>query len=171
MDIEALAFCADAPYPLIKPVAPNRIYARWMLDNMGGPNSEMSAVSLYFYDHLITEEKFSEVSAIFHKIFVVEMHHLEIFGKLALELGENPLLCTRYQNRRSYWTPGYNKYPTDFGRLVQAALESEQAAVRKYENQINCVTDPNIIENLMRIIMDERLHIQIFSQIMMEYRL
>lgn len=171
MDFEALTYCSDAPYPLVQPVAPNRTYARWMLDNMGGSNSEMSAVSLYFYNNLITACEFKDISAVFHKISVVEMHHLDIFGRLALALGENPQLCTRSQNRRIYWTPGYNKYPTEFGRLMHNALEGEQAAIRKYENQINCVNDPNIIENLMRIILDEKLHIQIFTQIIMEYQL
>ena len=68
------------PYPPIRITKQNKSYAQAMLDNMGGRVSEMSAVSLYFYNHLITE-KFPEVAELFHKISVTEMRHLEIFGK------------------------------------------------------------------------------------------
>ena len=49
------------PYPPIRITKQNKSYAQAILDNMGGRVSEMSAVSLYFYNHLITE-KFPEVA-------------------------------------------------------------------------------------------------------------
>ena len=39
-------FAADAPYPPVCVDGVNRLYGRMMLDNVGGQNSEMTAVSL-----------------------------------------------------------------------------------------------------------------------------
>ena len=93
LSMDDLRYTADLPYPPIKVEMKNPAYAKAMLDNIGGLNSEMSAISLYVYNNLILEEK-KEIAAIFHKVSIVEMHHLEIFGKLALQLGEDPRMWT-----------------------------------------------------------------------------
>ena len=95
LSMDDLRYTADLPYPPIKVEMKNPAYAKAMLDNIGGLNSEMSAISLYVYNNLILEEK-KEIAAIFHKVSIVEMHHLEIFGKLALQLGEDPRMWTHY---------------------------------------------------------------------------
>mgnify|MGYP006866390731 FL=1 len=40
-------YCAPEPYPPVQAVGKNRRYAEAMLDNVGGSNSEMSAVAVY----------------------------------------------------------------------------------------------------------------------------
>ena len=53
------------PYPAVHAEGPNMQYARIMLDNIGGGNSEMSSVSLYMYNSLAAEEpaiKFCKVN-------------------------------------------------------------------------------------------------------------
>lgn len=82
LSIHDFHYSSDAPYPPIKAESGNPAYARVMLDNIGGSNSEMSAISLYVFNQLITGYN-PDVSAVFHKVSIVEMHHLEIFGKLA----------------------------------------------------------------------------------------
>lgn len=96
------------PYPEIDPKERNLSYGKLMLDNIGGENSEMTAISLYTYNLLITGQ---ELSKLFHEIAVTEMHHLKIFGKLALALGENPRLWTQKKSRYIYWSPMYTRYP------------------------------------------------------------
>ena len=57
-----------------------------MLDNMAGNRSEMSAISLYTYNQLITDEH-KEIAEIFHKISIVEMHHLLYFWYFGQTIG------------------------------------------------------------------------------------
>ena len=95
LSIHDFHYSSDAPYPPIKAESGNPAYARVMLDNIGGSNSEMSAISLYVFNQLITGYN-PDVSAVFHKVSIVEMHHLEIFGKLAQQLGEEPRLWTQH---------------------------------------------------------------------------
>lgn len=169
IDYENLRFASDKPYPPLKVTQENCTYAKWILDNVGGSNSEISAVSLYFYNNLMIDESYTQVARIFHKISVVEMHHLNIFGKLALLLGEDPRLWTMNCNRKCYWTPGYNRYPLEFDSLLNNALTGELATIEKYKEQICRIDDPYITENLKRIILDEELHVDLFKMILREY--
>ena len=57
-DDSKFTFSAETPYPEIHIHTQNMSCARWMLDNLGGVNSEISAVSLYFYNHLIIDEEY-----------------------------------------------------------------------------------------------------------------
>lgn len=163
-----LQFASDKPYPNVCVEEKNSMYAKAMLDNVGGSRSEITAVSLYFYNNLIAGEH-EDISYIFHKISIVEMHHLEIFGKLSLQLGENPRLWTAKGRRRVYWSPGYNQYPVQLESLLYNALNGEKATVEKYEQQACSIKDINITENLKRIILDEKIHIQIFESLIQEY--
>lgn len=80
----------DLPYPPIKIHCCSRANGLAMLDNMGGMNSEMTAVSQYLYNSLVLEACDPELSNIFSVINRVEMHHLQIFGQLAAQLGWIP---------------------------------------------------------------------------------
>lgn len=171
MDREKIAFTHDGPYPPIEIRCRNSVYGRQMLDNMGGCNSEMSAISLYFYNNLVTEPKFADIAWIFHKISIVEMHHMEIFGKLAMYLGEEPRLWTCREEEKVYWSPSCNKYPWELRGLMHNALEGELNTIEKYKDQIKCIDDPCIVANLERIILDEEVHVAIFKMIIEEYHL
>lgn len=159
---------AAAPYPPVQACGQNRDYGFAMLDNIGGSNSEMSAVSLYFYNQLRTMYC-KEIADCFHHISIVEMHHLEIFGTLAFQLGRDPRLWTRIKNRMAYWTPGYNHYPAELPELLKNATIGEEKAIEKYIFQRDRIDDCNIVENLNRIIMDEQIHLEIFHQLYDQY--
>lgn len=153
------------PYPAIRIEAQNRCYARAMLSNIGSCNSEMSAVSLYFYNSVVLKNCFAEVSEIFHKISIVEMHHLDIFATLACDLGADPRLISCDRSRPAYWSPSCNRYPDPIMPLLTNALHGEQDAVRKYREQLTWINDPCICACLKRIIRDEELHIRIFEEL------
>lgn len=153
---------AQDPYPEVRAQGRNPRYAEAILSNVGGSNSEMTAVSLYFYDHLVTAGV-PEVAQAFHAISEVEMHHLEIFGTLALQLGADPRLWSAQQGRRVWWTPEYNHYARKLGPIIQDAVRSERACIRKYESQLRWIRDENVVANLRRILQDEHLHLDMLS--------
>lgn len=164
LPIDDFRYFSDLPYPEVKAEAKNPVYAKVMLDNVGGTNSEMSAISLYIYNNLITEDR-KDIAAVFRKVSIVEMHHLEIFGKLACQLGEDPRMWTHYGCKKAYWSPSYNQYPADLPSLLRNVINSEKAAISKYQHQISYIRDENLTENLRRIILDERLHVDIFERL------
>ena len=162
------AYAAPGEYPPVKVNEKNRLYGRMMLDNMGGQNSEMSAISLYIYNHLFLNDR-EYLSHVFRKISIVEMHHLATFGQIAKLMGENPRLWTHRGNGMAYWSPGYNQYPTELGYILQNALMGEKKAIQKYEEQCQIIQDENIVKCLKRIIEDEEVHIDILKMLYQEY--
>lgn len=156
------------PYPPVQVEQKNLVYAKAMLDNVGGRISEMSAVSLYFYNHLQSKE-LPEVARAFETISIVEMHHLEIFASLAKELGEDPRLWTVQGENYVYWSPGYQQYPVSLPELLQNALQGEEQAIRKYQQQLEWIEDDGVRANLQRILEDEALHVRIFQGFLEQY--
>lgn len=164
-----MQFQSSEPYPPIDCSIKNSKYARIMLNNMAGNRSEMSTISLYIYNQLITDEH-KEIAQMFHKISIVEMRHLYIFGTLARQLGADPRLWTSCHNRTVYWSPGFNQYPKALPKLIEHSLQGERFAVEKYTKQLNVIKDETIINNLKRIILDEELHIKILENCLNTYQ-
>lgn len=156
------------PYPPVCAQRPNRLYAGAMLDNIGGCNSEMSAISLCLFNQLVSS-KLEDVAETFHAIGKTQMRHLEIFGTLAHQLGESPRLWTRRGEGKVYWSPGCNQYPTALRPMLLHAVSGEKAAIRKYEAQAKFIRDDNVVQNLKRIIADERLHLAMLTQLFRKY--
>ena len=159
-----ILYASDKPYPAIQIERQNPSYARAMLDNMGGRNSEMTAISLYVYNGLISECE-PALSEAFQKISMVEMHHLRIFGRLAFALGENPRLWGIQGAHKVYWSPGYNQYPSQLKPLLLNAIRGEQEAIQKYEKQIKSIYDECIQNILRRILLDEEIHLTIYKKL------
>lgn len=155
---------AEAPYPPIQVNCPNLTYAHEMLSNMADIASEMSDISRYFYISVVTQEHYRWISTCFHHISIVEMHHLKIFSELALQLGEDPRLWYG-QNNKNWWSPSYTDYPCKLCALVAESINSEKKAINKYSKQANGIHDIHIVKNLKRIILDEEIHLQTFTDI------
>ena len=151
---------SDLPYPPVQAETHQRDYAYAMLSNIGSSNSEMSAVSRYFYNSVITNSDYGDFARCFHKIAIVEMHHLNIFATLALQSGADPRLWSLQGRRMAYWTPGFNNYPREIRAIIESSIRDEENAIRKYTRQSQTIRDVNIVENLNRIILDEQLHIE-----------
>jgi len=155
------------PYPPPQVQGRSPAYANMMLSNMAACNSEMSAVAQYRYAHLMSMGADSEISLLFHKVSVVEMHHLDLFGQLALELGAEPRLWHCRNNRMEYWSPrGINYAHCTVQDLVKAALEAELGAIRKYECQLERIADPHIAALLRRVMEDEQEHVKLWEEVL-----
>lgn len=152
---------AATPYPAVSAGGRSSRYAGAMLENLGGRVSELTAVTRYVYGHFITGE-FPEVGEAFRQISIVEMHHMEIFGALSRQLGAQPRFWAGGGGRMNYWTAGYLSYPQDVGGLLDASIAGERQAIRQYEQQTRWIKDANVVENLNRILEDERMHLEVF---------
>lgn len=159
----------NKPYPEMTDIKENPQYASLMLSNLAGLYSEMNAVSLYFYNHVILKDVWPELSVAMEKISIVEMHHLDIFAHLAYHLGADPRLWDCQQGCLEYWSPGYNVYPSHLKSLLENAIIQEQNTIAIYQQQITCIKERTIQKILHRIIEDEKLHIQIFEYFLNEY--
>lgn len=166
MNDQGFVFSDPAPYPPVQVCGPNGRWAEMMLQNVGACHSEMSAVSLYFYNSVITEGRRQEISRCFQRISVVEMRHLDIFARLAFLLGADPRLWSGPPRRLGYWSPSCNSYPRDLAPMLQNAIHGEMDTISRYRQQSSCIADANIKAILDRVILDERLHVDIFQSLL-----
>ena len=109
------------------------------------------------------------MSECLERIAIVEMGHLDIFARLARQLGEDPRLWTPFRGGRRYWTPEYLRYPQGLAQLLRYAIEEEKSTIQKYNQQALWIKDENIVANLRRIIEDERVHIEVLSSLLESY--
>lgn len=168
MDITNFHFSDHTPYPPVETDGKNPQYAAAILSNIGACSSEMTAVSLYFYDSLITRNYRPDIAQCFHRISLVEMRHLDLFGELALKLGADPRLWSCSKSRMYYWCPGCCQYTAHLPDLLTNALNGEIEAIRKYHAQSEWIEDSHIKAILNRIIADEELHVRIFRELLAE---
>ena len=152
----------DLPYPPIRTECRRMDYACAMLGNVGGCNSEMTAVGLYFYNSVMLGQEHGDLAQCYHKISVVEMHHLDIFASLARQMGLDPRLWEVKNQRTFYWSPTYIQYPRGLREIIDISIQGEAAAIQKYTRQAETIQDENIVEILNRIILDERHHLELF---------
>lgn len=162
-------YAEDLPYPPIRIQEKNLMYANAMLANMASANSELSTITAYVYNSMVTEPHFKKCSQYFHGISIVEMRHLHIFGQLAMELGASPRFWSRYRNRMVYWNAGCNTYSLKLNELIKNAIRGENAAIDQYYQQTRWIKDPCIVEILKRIIMDEEKHVALLNQLYGEF--
>lgn len=164
-----MKYYVDKPYPSIDQLDINIHYGQMILSNVGGLHSEMNAVSLYFYNNVIMENSWKDLSIAMHEISIVEMHHLDIFAKMCCKLGIDPRLWDCQNDFLEYWSPGYNVYPRQIQTMLENAIIQEQNTIDIYQYQISCIDEPVIQNVLQRIILDDKLHIQIFEKFLNEY--
>lgn len=149
-------------YPAIHVENKDPAYIPEILSNMGGVDSEMSAVSLYVYNQLVTEN-LPDLASAFQRISIDEMRHLKIFGTIALQLGADPRLWIKRGHTPVYWSAKYNRYTTKPRQILSNALYTEYMTVDKYTRQAKRIQDASIVENLQRIILEEQQHIATFK--------
>lgn len=164
-----MKYQCDSPYPSIQDLDINLKYGYMMLSNLGGLHSEMNAVSLYHYNHVIINEEWNELADVFMHIAMVEMEHLDIFSKMCLKLGVDPRLWECQDDFLEYWSPGYNVYPKQIYTMLKNAIFQEQNTIDIYRYQIECIDEPIIQNMLKRIIEDEKLHIKILQYFLKLY--
>lgn len=161
-------YAAEGPYPEVRSVRKDRRRGMAILSNVGGGVSEMSAVGFYLYGRFAAMGR-PEVAECFQGIAAVEMRHLDLFAKLARQLGEDPRLWSPFQGRRRYWTPEYLRYPRRLDQALQTAIDEERNSIRKYEQQAKWMGDEEVAALLRRVAADERVHLDLLTGLYRSY--
>lgn len=154
----------DAPYPSTKGVGKNLAYAKIIQESLSSPISEFTAISQYVFDHMISGPQNVDISEAFEGIAIVEMEHLELLGKLIIELGAIPYYKGDWRNK--FWQGNFVKYNTNLRTMILCAISDEKKAISQYQRSIDMIKEPKICKLLERIILDEEVHIEIFKELL-----
>ena len=156
----------NIPYPEAKTDEKNLCYANLLLNDYAGKNSEMTAVTQYTYQDIISTEMYPEVADALECIAIVEMHHYDLIATVIREFGGDPQLRVINNGQPRYWDAKYVNYNKNPRRFLRENIIAEKAAIESYKKRIRQINDPNVQKLLERIIIDEEHHIEIFQSLL-----
>lgn len=154
----------NIPYPEVKTEKKDIEIAKDILNSYAGRVSEDTAVHNYVFQMMMQDNK--EIKEILRGIAIVEMHHLEILGKLVYALGLTPLFASVVDNHTKWFSGEYVDYERNWEQTLRDNIFQEEMAIKNYEHIILKTKDENIKHILKRIILDERVHIEIFTRLL-----
>lgn len=157
---------AGLPYPPIMVERPNLQTAKLLSFDLGSQKSELTSVTQYVYHSWQLDEEQKETAQLLLDISKVEMHHMEILGRLIILLGGNPTYSAVVGNRRIVWNGNMVTYSRMMVRMLQDDMMLEQAAIDTYQRQLRVITDKCVAANIERIIQDEEVHMKLFKQLL-----
>ena len=153
----------DMDYPAVQTSGQNIYYASLLTQDFAGAGGEMSAITQYFYQHLITLNQHIEFADSLKCISMVEMHHLDIIGQLIMLYGGDPQIKTVIPNRCHYWSSNHLSTTKTIQVFIRQNIISETKAISAYKTRLKQLNDPLAQPIIERIIMDEEHHIEIFE--------
>ncbi|WP_123053768.1 ferritin-like domain-containing protein [Clostridium sp. JN-1] len=153
-------FMAKKSYPEPKVEGKNIFYANLLLQDYAGMVSEFTAVSLYVYQHIVSEDEYADYSYLIGKISIVEMKHLDLLGDTIRLLGTAPIYTNSVYPCNKLWTAAYVNFDCRIENMIREDIKSECAAIEQYNKHICMINDTYIRKLLKRIVMDEEIHLK-----------
>jgi len=155
------------PYPTVQTNGKNLYYASLLTNDYAGIVSEMSAVSVYIFQNIVTTNQ--RIADTLKCISLVEMRHFGYIGKLIEAFGGNPRLAVQSGCKCIFWNSQYLSYETNSKCYLKENIACEKAAIANYKTRITQISDKNVQVLLERIIMDEENHIRLFEALLEEF--
>ncbi len=159
-----MLYNANIPYPKIKVERKDIEIAKDLLNSYAGRVSEDTAIHNYVFQMMMQDQP--ELKKILEGISIVEMHHLEILGKLIYALGLTPLFANVEDNHTTWFSGQYVNYEKNWQQILSDNIFQEELAIKNYEKIISKTNDINVKHILKRIVLDERVHIEIFTKLL-----
>lgn len=157
-------YTANLPYPEPMVEIQNMQYANILLKDYAGAVSEFTAISLYVYQHFVSEGEYKDYAELIGGVSMVEMKHLELLGETIKLEGIKPMFVNNVCPLGKLWTPNYVNYATFIREMLKEDIQSEEKAIENYRYHITLIQDKYIRKLLERIILDEELHLKLFMQ-------
>ncbi|HEY8390431.1 MAG TPA: ferritin-like domain-containing protein [Clostridia bacterium] len=154
-------FKLDLPYPEVEPVCDPKT-VMLIKEDYAGCQSELTAINVYIYQRILMNDVLDELAGVLLGIAIVEMEHLELLGMAIKNLGGDP----EYEVGCRMWTADYVIYTKNPKEMLLANIEGEKTAIRNYRRHIRMIDNRQVQKLLERIILDEELHIDIFSSLL-----
>lgn len=163
-----MQYSMNIPYPKIQVDRKDIEIAKDLLNAYAGRVSEDSAIHDYVFQMMMQDNE--DIKKILKGISIVEMHHLEILGKLIYALGLTPLFASVEDNHTKWFSGEYVNYEKNWEQTLRDNIYQEEVAIRNYEKIILKTNDENVKHILKRIILDERMHIEIFTKLLAQIK-
>ena len=157
----------DLPYPSLNNVKKNLRFARLISPLYASAHGELNAILGYSYYATNFENYFSEETAkILKRIAVAEMEHLEILANLLTKLGQDPVYGYYSPLGFEYYQTSSLSYSKTPQKMLLDAISGEMIAINDYLETANKIEEENVSAILIRIRLDEELHVKILKELL-----
>ena len=157
--MECQQYNLNLPYPEVSG-EPDPETVVLLQEDYAGIISEMSAVNQYMFQYLLLSENSYPFSEALKCIADNEAWHKELLGRAIVRLGGTPILAAT----NTYWCANFISYDQDPRRMILVNINIEFAAIYNYRWHIQLTSNDSVKQLLERIILDEELHIRLFTQ-------
>lgn len=157
----------DEHYPTTDGITPDAHSLSVILPAYASPRSELNAILQYFY-HFFNFDKqgLKDDASKIERIAIAEMHHLEILGKMIINLGARPIYCLNPPTAFNFYSTKCVTYSCDLKSMIEDDINAEELAIRQYRHMLKHLKNCQICEIISRIIKDEELHLATFKEIL-----
>ena len=163
-----ISTAAKGEYPPIQIAEPNPQYSQLLAIDLASAQSELTSIMQYIYQSWRLYGPYQKVGEVMECIARVEMHHMEILGKLITLLGGNPKYMSVQHHCPTFWQADMVAYSGNLRQMIQEDIVLEQAAIDTYLRQFQIIKNPYIQAIIQRIIEDEKVHLAIFHKYLTE---
>ena len=73
------------------------------------------------------------------------------------------------KRKRINWSPNFVNYGEIAEEMIEFDIRDEYAAIRQYSDSIKIIKDTKITDIIKRIIIDEKIHIEILTNLKRKY--
>lgn len=165
MTLDLSQYQAASPYPTPRNVRPDPQLMAKLMEGYSGEASELTTSLLYAYQSVKCNNKYAKISESIRGIFYVETLHMEMLGNCIIKLGGDPQYILKLRERSINWQSSFVTYENSPAQMLISNVQSEKNTAAFYEETSKSTNQPDIAKLLTRIAEDERLHVQIFSNL------
>ena len=156
----------DLPFPSTDKITPDALTLRIISPEYASPSGELTAVLQYIYHSFFFEkEGYGEIADTLEAIAIAEMIHFKLLGKTVLALGAAPIYTQYPPSPFNFYSTKYVSYSRTLKDMLEDDIRAEKHAIRSYENMLRRLKNQPVIAIIERLLQDERLHLQTFTQI------
>ena len=162
MNLDNVQVKINKPYPeIVDAVDDKQVVAILKNLAMGRPG-EIAAANQYVYQSVIADKTNEDIAGIFEEIGIVEMMHLDMLMHAITDFGGNP----EYRDAQgNFFNTSTINYTNKLNEMLENNIRAETIAIENYQMAIDRVQNQSLKELFMRIIEDEKRHIEVFKLI------
>ncbi len=162
---------AEKPYPSVEGVCPDCRALRIISPAYASSMGELNSILQYNYHAVMFDSKgLEEYAKILDSVAMAEMLHLKLLGKLICALGAPPVYSVCPPAGFNFYSAKFVSYSRSLKNMVEDDVLSERHAIMSYAHMLDRLRNDRVAEIIARILEDEKIHLQAFTELLNKIR-
>lgn len=158
---------ANLPYPSLDGLTTDPRSARIISAAYATPSGELNATLQYVYHSLCFAHSGKKSAAdTLMSIAIAEMTHLDLLGEALLNLGTQPIYTFQPPTNFNFYSTKFVAYSRTLANMIEDDIMGEKYAIYCYERMLCRLKNGTLKALIVRIIEDEKLHLEALKNIL-----